>query len=133
MIHFEFAVLGVPKAPRAKTRPAWQRKVQSAANRLFPPKWKVVATPVSVVVVYFHRGPASGVDVDNMAKPILDAIKETVIEDDQLVEQLISRRTRLHDGLYIRDVTPELARALDSGEDFVLVRVCDPPNHGVMP
>lgn len=68
-----------------------------------------------------------------MAKPILDAIKETVIEDDQLVEQLISRRTRLHDGLYIRDVTPELARALDSGEDFVLVRVCDPPNHGVMP
>lgn len=68
-----------------------------------------------------------------MAKPILDAIKETVIEDDQLVEQLISRRTHLHDGLYIRDVTPELARALDSGVDFVLVRVCDPPNHGVMP
>ena len=133
MIRLEFTVPGIPRSPRAKSASNWQTSVADSARRMLPIDWVILATPVSIVIIYFHRGEASGIDVDNMSKPILDAIEGIVILDDQLVEQLTSRRTQLYDGLVIQDVPPVLAEALDNERDFVLIRVEDAPIHGVLP
>ena len=131
--HFECTILGVPKSPAARSKSSWQEAVRFAAENALPPLWNPVATPVTAVIVYFHRGAASGIDVDNMAKPILDAIEGLVLENDQLVEQLIARRTLLRDDLHFRDVTPPMAAALNKDTDFVLIRIEDAPDHGVIP
>jgi hypothetical protein len=130
---FELVVGGIPKAPTAKSKPRWQEKIRKAAEEGVPPEWKLLAEEVSAVIIYFHRHAASGVDVDNMSKPILDALEGIVIEDDGFVVQLTARRTKLAGDLEIRNVSPELARGLDSFEDFVFVRISDPPDHGEIP
>ena len=71
--------------------------------------------------------------MDNMSKPILDALEGIVIEDDGFVVQLTARRTKLVSDLEIRDVSPELARGLGSFDDFVFIRISDPPDHGAIP
>ena len=133
MIHLEFSVPGVPRSPRADSRGQWQTRIRDAAQRQMSDDWVTMASPVGIVIIYFHRGQASGIDVDNMSKPILDALKDIVYEDDQLVEQLIARRTELHDNMRFQKVTPRLAEALETEGGFVLVRVEDAPNHGELP
>lgn len=105
----------------------------AAARNRMPADWQLLAEPVTAVIVYFHRDVASGVDIDNMSKPILDALKKVVIVDDAFVVQLIARRTHLRSGLVFRDVTPELAEGLSGSGDFVLVRINEPPDHGRIP
>ena len=133
MTYLEFAVIGIPRSPRAGTREKWQNEVSTAAQKRLPNDWVILARPVSGVIVYFHRGEASGVDVDNMSKPILDAIEGIVFIDDQQVEQLTARRTNLSGGLKLRDVSSILTSALEQETDFVLVRIGSPPNHEVLP
>ncbi len=86
---------------------------------------------VSVTIVYFYKD--GSVDVDNMIKPILDALVQLVITDDSLVAQVIARKTELRPGLTVRNASAELAAVIDRGSDFVYVRVSEPPDHGVMP
>ncbi len=62
-------------------------------------------------------------NVDNVAKPILDALVGVVYDDDQSVVQLIARKTRLAPGLDIRDASAALAEGLDADMDFVYLRV----------
>lgn len=130
---FECAVVGVPKSPASGSRRAWQETVRSAVRRTLDDEWRPLAVPVSAVIVYFHSGYAKRIDVDNMAKPILDALTGEVLVDDGWVDQLVARRTRLHAELEIRDASQTLAQALEEDRDFVLIRINDAPDHGVIP
>lgn len=84
------------------------------------------------MIIYCHVDEAN-IDVDNMIKPILDALNGTVYMDDRLVSQVIARRTRLYGGLVIEGATEALAEGLEHGRDFVYVAVRDAPDHGRMP
>ena len=49
-------------------------------------------SPVAVTITYFSkREPGEPHDVDNLAKPILDAMKEIVYADDAQVSELLCR------------------------------------------
>ncbi len=48
-----------------------------------------------VVWYFFRRG---GLDVDNMLKPILDALNGVVYEDDGDVSQVLEERRSLREG-----------------------------------
>ena len=50
---------------------------------------------VTVTILYFYLG--TPMDVDNMPKPIIDALKELVIRDDDQVTDLICRKRLLGD------------------------------------
>ncbi len=82
--------------------------------------------------MYFHVGPAD-IDVDNMAKPILDALVGLVYWDDGVVSELVSRRTPLDEAVMIEDAYEELAEALRDAKDVVYVVVRDRPDHGTLP
>ncbi len=92
----------------------------------------LIATDVSVTIVYFHF-QETDLDVDNVAKPILDALVGIVYDDDQSVVQLTSRKTRLAPGLDIRAASAALAEGLDADKDFIYVRVSGPPDHRMIP
>ena len=80
-------------------------------------------------MVFFRRG---GLDVDNMLKPILDALKGVVYQDDNEVSQVIERKTELVRGLRLRDATTALNQAVSDGSDFVFIKIDGPPDHGVV-
>ena len=131
---FEFLVLGIPISanahPRSPSKGRWQERVRASArhgSRMSSP----MSGKLQLTLLYFYR--VGTIDVDNMIKPVLDALKGTVYEDDIVISQVMARKTKLVDGLQVAGASREVVDAIAAGDDFVLVRVDGPPAHGVMP
>lgn len=86
---------------------------------------------ISAAIVYFHVDETE-IDVDNVIKPILDALKGHIYVDDRLLDQVLSRRTRLR-GLTVRNASPLLAASLAGRSDFVYVAIAAAPDHEMVP
>ena len=69
---------------------------------------------------YYFRGDS--LDVDNILKAILDGLEGVVYTDDNLIADLIVSKRAL-DEFARMDVSVEFARALETGADFVHIRV----------
>ena len=69
---------------------------------------------------FFQGAPA---DVDNIVKPILDAVKGFVFVDDSQVTDLASRRRSIDGPYTVGLVSVVLADALATGKEFLHVRV----------
>ena len=124
----DFIVEGVPRSPSAASSPRWQEDVKAAATQ----QWNLppVSTQVIVVITCFSFGPAP-VDVDNMAKPILDALKGIVYYDDRPVRDLVSRhRNCSADDTYTTNPSALLRARLAIAEDkpFVHIWADEAPN-----
>lgn len=130
----QFTVPGIPASSGTKYRRHWQQRVRVAAEgaraRGFS-SWGN-APDLSVLLVFFHNGPTS-LDVDNVAKPILDALNGIGYDDDGQVVELISRKTPLAPTLSVRDAPDELLDRIQTGESFVFVDVRGPVRHGELP
>ena len=125
-----FIVPGVPRSPTSRSRETWKAHVRGAAIQEWgtqPP----IASDVSVVLVHFFK---EGIlDVDNMIKPILDALTGIIFVDDRQVIQVVARRTELVTGRQIVNASPDVVAAIERDADFVYVRVASAPDPGVMP
>lgn len=130
----DFTVTGIPLSARAasRSRRRWQDRVAGAARHAWTRAEPLIARDVSVTIIFFYFGDTD-LDVDNVAKPILDALIGIVYDDDRSVVQLMIRKTRLAYGLDFPDASAALAEGLDANADFVYVRVSDPPDHGIIP
>lgn len=95
----DFVVLGVPASSQAgaasKTR--WKAKVATAARDALAPLALPTEEDVEIVIVYFHED--APLDVDNMIKPIQDALCGVVYKDDSQVSDTRGSRRDL-DGRY---------------------------------
>jgi len=87
---------------------------------------------VGIIVIYFYRDQTN-IDIDNIAKPILDALNGLLIEDDVLVSQLVLRKTDQNLIDPIRDPSPALAGAVGEFDNFVYVSLGEPPDHSEVP
>jgi len=74
-----------------------------------------------VNITYYYLD--HGIDLDNLAKPICDALKGCVYDDDNQITDLISRKRNLNGTLTISTVSPVLEEALEAGEEFIHVRI----------
>ncbi len=76
---------------------------------------------LSLTLVYLYRG--APVDVDNIIKPIQDALEGIVLSNDFLVTDVDSHRRMVPGRFRLRRVPPLLALALASARDCVYVRL----------
>lgn len=128
---FEFIVKGIPRSVHSKiSRRGWIKTVNDTATAAWG-QHEPLETELNVTIVYFYR--AGRIDVDNLIKPIMDAMKGVIYVDDAVVSQVMARRTELKSGIEIGAASTGLVTALDAERDFVLVRVSGPPDHGVIP
>lgn len=119
----EFVVEGPPLSPQARGRARWIRAVQAAALE----QWEAgspVTVDVVVAITYFYHGRAA-IDVDNMAKPILDALKGFVYRDDDQVSALVSRKRNRSNDLPHSDWSDVLMERLSAPGSFVHILVDD--------
>lgn len=129
MIPFEFSVDGPPVSLQTKNRArlqAWKAKVRRAAELgwgINPP----VADEVCVRITYFFDTEAP--DVDNIIKPIQDALVGLVYVDDAQVSDTSSRKSRIDGAFKVKGVAPDVAIKLAAGQEFLRVRVLPAPNH----
>jgi len=123
MFPFEFTVLGTPISLQTRNRgrlQAWRQEVRDAAELVWdgcPP----TEENVSFAVTYFYEGES--LDVDNMIKPIQDALVGLVYVDDAQITDTSGHRRQIDGSFRIRGISLALAEAFVAGEEFVHVMV----------
>lgn len=89
----EFVVPGVPLSLQASasSREAWKSRIQAAAEGELPEGHFAVEGPISLKIYYFSDVPVA-VDIDNIVKPIFDALSRFIYLDDKQVERLVVQK-----------------------------------------
>lgn len=125
-IPFELVMTGAPVSnqtrrgrERRQRRRDWIQEVRQAAEQ----EWGTERPhdrAVAVTITYFYDGRSP--DVDNIPKPILDALKGIVYHDDRQVSDLLCRKRELGD-LLIRNPSAAVLESLGDGQPFLQIGV----------
>ncbi len=111
-IPFEFVIGGPPVSQQARRRlrvRQWTQDVRRAAKHVWGED-DPVPGPVMVTITYFFD--SSPLDVDNVPKPILDALKGLIYVDDSQVTDLLCRKRELQGELQILNPSRDLLECL---------------------
>ena len=127
---FEFAVKGPPVGVNAKEHSAvsrkkyrdWMARVAAAASDRLEPDWHPTKCD-EIVVAIFNYYSGGFHDVDNVIKPIFDALSGVLYEDDRQIYKVTSERFDRSQSNSILDPSAVLVIALDAYLEFVHVIV----------
>ena len=132
MLPFEFTVKGPPISHQTRNRQRlqqWKATVATAANAAWP-NANTIAEEVSVTITYYYED--SSPDVDNIIKPIQDALVGIVFNDDDQVVDTKSRKRLINGSYRIRGASAILLSAFADGDDFLYIKVDEAPDTGVL-
>lgn len=104
---------------RATVREAAQERVRESVELSFLDR-----RPIAVTVYYFPAAPMDG-DLDNIVKPILDALINVTYMNDRDVERVVVQKFEPQVGWGFADPSDRLTRALDTAPPVVYIRVDD--------
>ena len=76
-------------------------------------------------ITYFYDGVSA--DVDNIVKPIQDALVGLIYADDDQVTDVLCRKRNLN-GNFTIPLSPVLAEGFTRGNEFLYVKIEPPPN-----
>jgi len=76
-----------------------------------------------VIITYYYKGGA--LDVDNMPKPILDALNGLVYGDDSQITDLVCRKRDRNRDLQFQDPSSVLVETLGRSEQFLHITVAN--------
>jgi crossover junction endodeoxyribonuclease RusA len=125
---FEFLIRSRPvsqQARRSRRKDAWKDFVRREAERSWGPVHVPADGPVCVTLIYLYDEVA--LDVDNIIKPIQDALVGLVFPDDSLVTDVIIRRRELRGTFDLTRVSSVLVEGFEYGNEFVYVWIGDAP------
>lgn len=109
----------------SSSRDAWKQLVAEGTRRrlseLTDWYW-LEPQPLSVTIFYFPDAPMEG-DIDNIVKPILDAMKTIVYHDDDVVERVLVQRFEPGLAWSFGTLAEKLAVAVDRMPPVVYIRV----------
>ena len=134
MLPFEFVIDGAPVSQQARRRARlrdWISKVENEAKSHWPEDELPVVDSIMVKITYFYEENVSPkIDVDNISKPILDALKGVVFTDDSQVTDLLCRK-RKSENIRVEISSDILLNQLDQGNEFLFIVVQDAPDQEV--
>ena len=130
---FEFVVHGTAvshQAKRSKSKSQWRQRIRDEARKALPDGHFALEEPVMVTIYFFPQAEMQA-DIDNCAKPILDALSQFIYVDDKQVERMVVQKFEPERPLEIRDKPTEfLAEALDAEDPIVYIKVATDLNGG---
>ena len=127
MALFEFTVQGPPVSQQARRRERvrdWQKSVRRAAATRWPKGRQPLQENLRISIVYFCDDLP--LDVDNIPKPIHDALSGLVFEDDSQIVQAVQGRFSLDEIPPTKDLPPVVSTALSLGGPFLYVGIQKP-------
>jgi len=124
---FEFIIEGPAVSLKAKKTNArryqkWIKTVRAAAQQQWPNIRKPTTSQVIIVSItnYYTLSPP---DVDNIIKPILDALQTVVYINDQQVYKVISEKFDLSNVDRLQNPRPLLAAAVEKYTELLHIIV----------
>lgn len=133
MLPFEFTIEGPPLSHQTKNRQNlqnWKAQVSAAAQSTLTAGTVPTLDNVSVTITYYYED--SSPDVDNIIKPIQDALIGIVFVDDSQVVDTKSRKRLLDGSFRIRGASAKLLLAFSEGKNFLHIKVEAEPNMEVL-
>jgi hypothetical protein len=121
VLRFEFVVPGRPASVQSEDRAqyqAWKRLVRAHAEFAYPVPPAGLRFRLTIVVLW-SRWPA---DVDNVIKPVQDALAGWAYVNDRQVTDIDSHRRHVHEKFRAKRLPPLLADAWERRTDCVYVR-----------
>ncbi len=125
-IIFEFLIPQRPvslQTRRRKNLQTWKAFVTAEAAKSWPVGTQPFAGDLRVTLVYLAADDAA--DVDNIIKPIQDALVGMVYQDDFAVCDVACHRRFLSDPIDVTDLPPLLQGGVAQANECVYVRVSD--------
>lgn len=126
IIPFEFLIPRRPVSLQTKKREnlqAWKNFVRVEAQKVWKDSSPITKGDIQLTLVYLcDEFPA---DIDNIIKPIQDALVDLVFEDDSLVSDVDSHRRFISDPIDIKSLPSLLQRAVIIGKECVYVKVSE--------
>lgn len=126
-MHLEYVVVGVPisnQSAGSAALQAWRASVEAEARKNWP------GTPLrgklKAVIINFHTGDKPSLDLDNMSKPILDAMQQIVYADDRQIRQVELTYVRIDAPFVFVGASKLIVATVQAGNEFVYVRIEDP-------
>jgi crossover junction endodeoxyribonuclease RusA len=125
---FEFLIRSRPVSQQTRRRNRlreWKEFVRGEAMRYWASSHTPADGPVCITLVYLYEEAA--LDVDNIIKPIQDALVGLAFSDDSIVTDTISRRRQLGGTFDLSRVSSVLIEGFEYGDEFVYVQVANAP------
>ena len=122
---FEFVVPGSPVSQQTRRKELlreWMHTVQQVARQGWVAEPPLVGA-VAVTITWFYDSDL--LDVDNIPKAVLDALKGIVYDDDRRVSDLLCRKRDLSEELVIQNPSTTLLDSLHDGQPFLHVSVAE--------
>lgn len=125
----EFIVRGTAISLQAsgRSREAWKETVRAAGASVVPAGSWALTDRVAVTIYYFPEGEMVG-DIDNIVKPILDAMIPFIYVDDHQVERVVVQKFEPDRIFSFSAPSPALVGALAAEGPAVYIRVSDNPH-----
>ena len=133
MLPFEFVIDGPPVSSQTNNRKnlrKWRKELKNKAKSHWPEDELPVGDSVMVEITYFYEKGPPKIDVDNMSKPILDALEGVVYEDDVQVTDLLCRKRR-SENIGVEISSDMLLERLTQEGEFLFIVVQDAPDQEV--
>ncbi len=89
-----------------------------------------ITEPVMLKVTYFYDRVS--IDVDNIIKPIQDALKGLVYVDDDQVTDILSRKRNLNSNFRAENLSRVLAEGFIRGNEFLHIVIEEAPDQEVL-
>lgn len=120
----DFIVRGTPKSQGARFRGEWQDEVR----RGVPAQLPLLAPPYRLRIDFFYDA-TTDLDVDNIIKPIQDALEGIVYDNDEAVVDVCSRKINFRQ-LPPNDIAPPTlsAELTEPRSNFVYIRIAEARN-----
>lgn len=129
MIPFDFVIEGPPVSQQTRNRArlqAWKQLVRQAAQNY----WNAADPPspdeLTIVVTNFYETAAP--DVDNIVKPIQDALIGLVYGDDNQITDCYTRKRKIDGAFKVKGLSRALADGFVNYKDFIHVKVVSSGN-----
>lgn len=104
------------------SKDAWKQEIRTEINNVLDPAGWATQSPVRVTIFYFPDGQMYG-DIDNIVKPILDALMPRIYVDDNQVQRVWVEKFESDRTVQFEDPTPKLALAIDTDRPVVYIRI----------
>ena len=126
MLPFEFIIEGPPislQTRRRKRLRQWKTDVANVARQHLPQNSTPTNLDVEIKITYYYEG--STPDVDNIIKPIQDALVGIVYIDDNQVIETGSRKRDINGAYRVRGASPVIVEGFVNGNEFLHIKVIE--------
>lgn len=83
-----------------------------------------------LTIIHFYDSVS--MDIDNLPKPILDALKGLVYLDDEQITDVVCRKRNLHGDFRLENPSSVLAEGFGRGNEFLYILVENAPDQEVI-